>query len=271
MPLGVRDENDGLPCSQGNGDAGNFLGNPTGLKGRTNSAYERRGTSRTPRTRKGGRRTTELTGQLGKEKNGDTCAFRHAPGGTWLMKDPRTFCLVFPDPSALYQSRPWDGVCSWLSENPAPDAPEWRMPLGVRGEKDGLPYSQGNGDAGNFLGNPELRVPDRTEREDGLRLREEEDEQNAENVERRETDDGGRNGNSVVPSELTGQLGKEKNSDTRAFRHAPGGTWITKVRSFFKDSIFTKGESDGRRVEGRDSTERGEGRTLRRHRGDEQE
>ncbi|KAJ1081967.1 hypothetical protein NDU88_002139, partial [Pleurodeles waltl] len=52
----------------------------------------------------------------------------------------------------------------------------------------------------SFLGNPDIRVPDRTKSEDGLRLeREEEDEQNAENAERRETDDGRRNGNSVVP------------------------------------------------------------------------
>ncbi|KAJ1105677.1 hypothetical protein NDU88_003082 [Pleurodeles waltl] len=31
-----------------------------------------------------------------------------------------------------------------LSENLAHDAPEWRLPLGVRGEKDGLPCSLGN-------------------------------------------------------------------------------------------------------------------------------
>ncbi|KAJ1091994.1 hypothetical protein NDU88_005108 [Pleurodeles waltl] len=105
------------------------------------------------------------------------------------------------------------------------------MPLGVRGEIDGLPCSQGNGDAGTFLWNPDIRVPDKTEREDGLRLRGEEDEQNAENAERRETDDSRRNGNSVVPAETIGQLGKEKNGDTRTFRHAPGGTWLTKVRN----------------------------------------
>ncbi|KAJ1177558.1 hypothetical protein NDU88_002811 [Pleurodeles waltl] len=102
------------------------------------------------------------------------------------------------------------------------------MPLGIRCENNGLSCSQGNGDAGNFLGNPDIRVPDRTEREDGLRLQEEEDEQNAENAERKETEGGRRNGNSVVPSEITGQLGKEKNGDTRAFRHAPGGTWLMK-------------------------------------------
>ncbi|KAJ1087747.1 hypothetical protein NDU88_000911 [Pleurodeles waltl] len=74
------------------------------------------------------------------------------------------------------------------------------------------------------------REPDRTEREDGLRLRREEDEheQNAENAERRETDDGRRHGKGVAPPEITGQLGKEKNGDTRAFRHTPGGTWLTK-------------------------------------------
>ncbi|KAJ1216276.1 hypothetical protein NDU88_003880 [Pleurodeles waltl] len=58
-----------------------------------------------------------------------------------------------------------------LSVNPAHDAPEWRLPRGVRGEKDGLPCSLGNGDAGTSLGNLDIRVPDRIKREDGLHLR----------------------------------------------------------------------------------------------------
>ncbi|KAJ1200024.1 hypothetical protein NDU88_003853 [Pleurodeles waltl] len=127
-----------------------------------------------------------------------------------------------------------------LSVNPAHDASEWRLPLGVRGKKDGLPCSLGNGDAGTSLGNPDIRVPDRTKREDGLLLEEVEDAENAEKTERKENeenteneegkedDDGRRNGNSVVPSETTGQRGKERNGDTHAYRHAPGGTWLTK-------------------------------------------
>ncbi|KAJ1180510.1 hypothetical protein NDU88_005731 [Pleurodeles waltl] len=62
------------------------------------------------------------------------------------------------------------------------------MVLDVRSEIDSLLCSQGNGEAGTFLGNPDIRVPDRTEREDGLCLRGKEDEQNAEKAERRETD-----------------------------------------------------------------------------------
>ncbi|KAJ1126527.1 hypothetical protein NDU88_004934 [Pleurodeles waltl] len=129
--------------------------------------------------------------------------------------------------------------CSRLSVNPAHDASEeWRLPLGVRGKKDNLPCSLGNGDAGTSLGNPDIRVPDRTKREDGLRLEVVEDAENAEKTERKENeenteegnedDDGRRNGNSVVPSETTDQRVKERNSDTRAYRHAPGGTWLTK-------------------------------------------
>ncbi|KAJ1105502.1 hypothetical protein NDU88_002908 [Pleurodeles waltl] len=130
--------------------------------------------------------------------------------------------------------------CSRLSVDPAHDAPEWQLPRGVRGEKDGLPCSLGNGDAGTSLRNPDIRVPDRTKREDGLHLRKVEDaekaekterketEENTENEERKEDDDGRRNGNSVVPSDAADQRGTERNGDTRAYRHAPGGTWLTK-------------------------------------------
>ncbi|KAJ1163133.1 hypothetical protein NDU88_003596 [Pleurodeles waltl] len=100
-----------------------------------------------------------------------------------------------------------------LSVNPAQDAPEWRLPCDVCGEKDGLPCSLGNGNAGTSLGNPDIRVPYRTKREDGLHLGEAEDAENAkpterkeneettEDEERKEDDDGRRNGTAWFPRE----------------------------------------------------------------------
>ncbi|KAJ1084565.1 hypothetical protein NDU88_004711 [Pleurodeles waltl] len=121
--------------------------------------------------------------------------------------------------------------------NPAHDASECCLPRGVRGEKDGLPCCLGNEDAGTSLGNPDIRVPSRTKREDGLPFRDEEDAEkpgrkengkDTEDEERREDDDSRRNGNSVVPTEAADQRGTERNGDTRTDRHAPGGTWLTK-------------------------------------------
>ncbi|KAJ1165841.1 hypothetical protein NDU88_006258 [Pleurodeles waltl] len=153
--------------------------------------------------------------------------------------------------------------CSRLSVNPAHDASEWRLPRGVRGENDGLPCYLGNGDAGTSLGNPDIRVPYRTKREDGLTeeentddeedtetTEEEEKEEATEDEERKANDDARRNGNRVVPTEAADQRGTEGNGDIREDRHAPGGTWLTKVRSFLKDSILKKRESCGRRGKG---------------------
>ncbi|KAJ1216094.1 hypothetical protein NDU88_003700 [Pleurodeles waltl] len=58
--------------------------------------------------------------------------------------------------------------CSRLSMNQAQEASKWRLPRRVHGEKDGLPGSLGNEDAGTALENPDIRVPSGTKREDGL-------------------------------------------------------------------------------------------------------
>ncbi|KAJ1216986.1 hypothetical protein NDU88_004584 [Pleurodeles waltl] len=148
------------------------------------------------------------------------------------------------------------------------NAKQWRLPRGARGEKDGLPCSLGNGDAGTSLGNPDIRVPYRTKREDGIHLGEAEDaedaenaetterkenEENAEDEERKEDDDGRRNGNSVVPSEAADQRGTERNGDTRTDRHAPGGTWLTKVRLRARRNIFAGQEGTWEKREKRHS------------------
>ncbi|KAJ1215245.1 hypothetical protein NDU88_002854 [Pleurodeles waltl] len=122
--------------------------------------------------------------------------------------------------------------CSRLSDNAAPDAPELRTPLYVRDGDDDLPSSQRNGDAGNHLGNPDIQVPEYIERNDGLgaRGKEEKEGQNAdrEKKERKETEDERRIGNNKVFPETTGQPWEKKRVETRARRHVPGGTWLTK-------------------------------------------
>ncbi|KAJ1156291.1 hypothetical protein NDU88_009015 [Pleurodeles waltl] len=153
-----------------------------------------------------------------------------------------------------------------LSGNPAHDASEWHLLRGVCGKEDGLPCCRGNRDAGTSGGNPDIRVPDKPEKEDGLPERgDTEDEEDAEETGREEdreraedealntSDDGSRIGNHAVPKKATEQWGIEESGDTRAGRHVPPGTWLTKVRSFLKDSILGKrkgyrgrgGERDG--------------------------
>ncbi|KAJ1200059.1 hypothetical protein NDU88_003887 [Pleurodeles waltl] len=68
------------------------------------------------------------------------------------------------------------------------------------GGDDDSPSCQGNGDAGNQLGNPDVRVPDSTEKDDGLCARRAEEGKNADNEEERseEMEDGSRKGNSEV-------------------------------------------------------------------------
>ncbi|KAJ1110145.1 hypothetical protein NDU88_007500 [Pleurodeles waltl] len=81
----------------------------------------------------------------------------------------------------------------------APDAPEWQMTRCGRGGNDDLPCSQSNVDAGNTLRNPDIRVPEKTEREDRLGIAVEEGGQNADNKERQETEDGRRRGATRLP------------------------------------------------------------------------
>ncbi|KAJ1188761.1 hypothetical protein NDU88_005518 [Pleurodeles waltl] len=189
---------------------------------------------------------TEEADQGRKVNNGDTLTDRHAPGGMWLTKD----------------------------------ASDWRWPRGVHREGDRLPHSLDNDAAGTTLENPDIRVPSGTKREDGLQgTNEKEDteepgrEENGENTKDQEkkADDDRRNGNSVVPTEAADQGRKGKNGDTLTDRHAPGGTWLTKVWSFLKDSISINRESYGRRGEGRDSAGGGRRAACREQGGAEEE
>ncbi|KAJ1083324.1 hypothetical protein NDU88_003483 [Pleurodeles waltl] len=149
-----------------------------------------------------------------------------------------------------------------LSDNAAPDAAESRTVFRSCGRDDDSPSYQSNGDAGNHLGNPDIRVPKSTEKDDGLCA---EEGKNADNEKERseETEDGSRNGNSEVSLKIDGQPWAGKRVETCELHHVPGGAWLTKVRSFIKDSFFKKGESDGRRggiVRGEGREKSGEGR-----------
>ncbi|KAJ1177517.1 hypothetical protein NDU88_002772 [Pleurodeles waltl] len=126
--------------------------------------------------------------------------------------------------------------CSRLSSNPAQDSSDWRWPRGVSREGDCLPHCFD--DASTSLENPDIRVPSGTKSEDGLHAAVEEkdaeepgSEENGGNTEDQEkkADDDRRNGNSVVPREAADPGRKGRNGGTSTDRHAPGGTWLTKV------------------------------------------
>ncbi|KAJ1215936.1 hypothetical protein NDU88_003542 [Pleurodeles waltl] len=120
--------------------------------------------------------------------------------------------------------------CSRLSDNAAPDAGESETVFRSCGRKDDSPSCHGNWDAGNQIGNPDVRVPERSEIDDGLSARETEEEGNADNEEERgeDAEDGSRNGNSEVPLKIDGCPWAKKRAATRELRHVPGGTWLTK-------------------------------------------
>ncbi|KAJ1214073.1 hypothetical protein NDU88_001700 [Pleurodeles waltl] len=109
---------------------------------------------------------------------------------------------------------------------------ELRTQLFVCDVDEGLPSFQGNEDAGTHLGNPDIRVPKNTKREDGLGARrageEEEDEQTAGP---RAAGDGRREENREQRGFPKNNQSSEqkKEVEPRALRHVPGGTWLTKL------------------------------------------
>ncbi|KAJ1205416.1 hypothetical protein NDU88_000851 [Pleurodeles waltl] len=116
-------------------------------------------------------------------------------------------------------------------DNAAQDSPELRPQLFVRDVDEGLPSSQGNEDAGTRLGNPDIRVPRNTKREEGLSAREadekEEDEWNADR-EPQETREERRFGNTEDSPKTTDHPRERNEVEPPALRHVPGGTWLTK-------------------------------------------
>ncbi|KAJ1122269.1 hypothetical protein NDU88_000765 [Pleurodeles waltl] len=185
----------------------------------------------------------------------------------WLKSMTTTTQKRVPPSSTCKELR-----CSRLSDNAAPDSPELQTQLFVRDVDEVLPSFQGNENAGTHLGNPDIRVSKNTKKEDGLGARHagEEVEQNADR-DQRETGDERRIGTNEVPPKTTGHPREKKEVEPRALRHVPGRTWLTKVRSFIKDNIFSKGESNGSWGEGRDSTGRGEGSIWKGQKEEEQD
>ncbi|KAJ1133480.1 hypothetical protein NDU88_011768 [Pleurodeles waltl] len=151
-------------------------------------------------------------------------------------------------------------LCSRLSFNPAQDASDWRCPRGVQEDEDGVPRSLGNNKADTFPENPDIRVLSDTKREDGLHTsveeKDEEEPGSAKSGRTKKSNDDRRTGNHGVPKEAADPGRKGSTGDTLTDRHAPGGTWLTMVRSFLKDNLRVNRESYGRRGEGRDRAER---------------
>ncbi|KAJ1217164.1 hypothetical protein NDU88_004759 [Pleurodeles waltl] len=160
--------------------------------------------------------------------------------------------------------------CSRLSNTPAQDASDWRCPRGIH---------KGDNKKSSTLENPDVRVLAETKREDGLQGGVEEDaeeadsEENAESPgDREEQEDADwRQGNSGGPRGVANHGRKEESGDALIARHAPGGTWLTKVRSFFKDSLKLNREGNDRKGEGRDSAGGGGGEAGRGQRGDKED
>ncbi|KAJ1217783.1 hypothetical protein NDU88_005373 [Pleurodeles waltl] len=164
------------------------------------------------------------------------------------------------------------GPCSRVSESQAtsqtkPGA-EYRFPDPGRhdnkdiGNPDGripdhIPAVLEEGKTIAMTGNPDIRVPDAREREEGLHVwhaftKTDAEEGDAENGRRRETST--TQTKKEEPTEthpgdtIMGQEGPEELER----RHVPGGTWLSQVRSCLKDSI--------RFMVGREGAAGGEGR-----------
>ncbi|KAJ1129183.1 hypothetical protein NDU88_007554 [Pleurodeles waltl] len=106
---------------------------------------------------------------------------------------------------------------------------------------------------------PDFRVQEIGKREDGrMRAAEESDAADFQTAEPTVTE----NGNQEEPKKSAGTTDGSRNTgdtkiqepteETLRSRHIPGGAWLTKVRSFLRDSQFLKREKGGRRGEGRD-------------------
>ncbi|KAJ1157767.1 hypothetical protein NDU88_010467 [Pleurodeles waltl] len=84
--------------------------------------------------------------------------------------------------------------------------------------------------------NPDFRVPEAVNGDDGLLEGEENIEDTTEDAKKVEEkmDAGGKHGegragNSDVPTERTGPVRKDSSKETRSHRHVPGGAWLNKV------------------------------------------
>ncbi|KAJ1207542.1 hypothetical protein NDU88_002933 [Pleurodeles waltl] len=114
---------------------------------------------------------------------------------------------------------------------------------------DAPPGRLRNENAVNLTGNLDIRVPEIVEIDDGLGVRAEEKEKNADRdektpSERPEAVKGKRNARGARRTSTHAQIATERESEGRAFRHVPGGTWLNQVRSYIKDNFWLKGHQE---------------------------
>ncbi|KAJ1207511.1 hypothetical protein NDU88_002902 [Pleurodeles waltl] len=118
------------------------------------------------------------------------------------------------------------GHCSRLSDNLAPGAPESGTVFRSCCRVDASHRCHSNDDAGNRLGNPDIRVRDSQEKEDGLCARVDEEETNAVGNERKEDEerrDPEGNGNCEDTLKTKSQPRAGRRTEGRDLRHVPGG------------------------------------------------
>ncbi|KAJ1114828.1 hypothetical protein NDU88_003059 [Pleurodeles waltl] len=131
---------------------------------------------------------------------------------------------------------------SRLPDIPAPSFTESGTESRFCYVNDATPGSHGDEDAGNLPGNPDIQVPKLIEKDDRLHAwRARGGEKNADREEREEegrTEDSRGNRTSDDSLEVSTQARPERGAEGREFRHVPGGTWLTKVRSFLKDKLY---------------------------------
>ncbi|KAJ1138548.1 hypothetical protein NDU88_004929 [Pleurodeles waltl] len=109
---------------------------------------------------------------------------------------------------------------------------------------DAPPGYHGNIDADKLPGNPDIRVPERVERENGLRARGAERQENADRGERRQgerPEDRGRRLNigEILEAKDQGRIETKRRPEGRRLRHVPGGTWLNKGLPMYRDSMMS--------------------------------
>ncbi|KAJ1156185.1 hypothetical protein NDU88_008909 [Pleurodeles waltl] len=134
--------------------------------------------------------------------------------------------------SLFFQSKKKE--CSRLSDNAAPGAAETETVFRSCSRDDDAPGCWGNADAGSQPGNPDVRVPEKTTREDGLCTCGAQEVKNAdtEEPEKGDAENKSEDGNSGVPLQTDDQPWEKNNAAKRDIRHVPGGMWLTKLCSF---------------------------------------
>ncbi|KAJ1172689.1 hypothetical protein NDU88_004533 [Pleurodeles waltl] len=132
--------------------------------------------------------------------------------------------------------------CSQLADVPATITAESGAESRSDFIDDAPPGRQSNENTVNLAGDPDIRVTEIVEIDDGL----EEKEKNANRdektlSERPEAEKGKRNARGARRTSTQAQIATERESEGRAFRHVPGGTWLNQVRSYMKDNFWLKG------------------------------